>query len=218
MEFLTVAGKSIQRVAIEDDLSAESPNFRGEFDYRDIRLVHSDQSGVVGEGSLSTVFISEVDLSGAQLNPVTLSNVRCEDVTLSNSAISVETARRTEIVRSQAIGLQLAIAHAVDFYAEECRFDYATIRFDKVKNAAIFRRCSFRESVLAGDLSNVVFDDCELIETEFDAARATGCDLTGSRLVGVRGLLALRGARIYSDQASALAGQLAAEAGLIVVP
>ncbi|MBM7776196.1 uncharacterized protein YjbI with pentapeptide repeats [Actinokineospora baliensis] len=218
MEFLTVAGKSIQRAAIDDDLLDESPNFRGEFDYRDVRLARSDQSGVVGEGALSAVLMSEIDLSGARLDPVELSNVRCEDVNLSNASVSVETARRTEIFRSQAIGLRLAIAQAVDLYAEECRFDYATVRFEKVKNAVIFRRCSFRESVLAGDLSNVVFDDCELIETEFDATRATGCDLTESRLVGVRGLLTLHGARIYGDQASALAVQLATEAGLIVVP
>ncbi len=102
-------------------------------------------------------------------------------------------------------------------YAEDCRFDYGSVGFGQVKNAIIFRRCSFRETVLSGDLSNVVFDDCDLEMTEFEATRANGCDLTESRLIDARGLLTLRGARIYAEQAASVAKQIATEAGLTVI-
>ncbi|SDE01691.1 pentapeptide repeat-containing protein [Actinokineospora iranica] len=219
MEFLKVAGKTIQRASIaEEDLVDDSPNFQGEFDYAAARLAQGDQSGVAGEGSLSVVLISDVDLSGSRLGPVELSNVRFDGVNFANATVSAVVARRTEVLRSQAIGLRIDIAKAIDVYAEECRFDYATFRFEQVKGAVVFRGCSFRESVLTGDLSNVVFDNCELTGTEFEATRAAGCDLTESRLTGIRGLLTLRGARINDDQASVLAGQIASEAGLTVIP
>lgn len=218
MEFLKVAGKTIQRSSIEDDdLSSETPAFRGDFDFNSVRMEDGDQSGVVGEGVLSTVLVSTVDLSGSRLAPIELSDVRFDGANLSNTVMSEVTARRTEFLRCQAIGLRIELLLAADVYAEDCRFDYATLRFDQVKNAVVFRRCSFRETVLAGDLSNVVFDDCELAETEFEATRAVGCDLTESRLIGVRGLLTLRGAKIGADQASSLASQIALEAGLTIV-
>lgn len=218
MDFQKIAGKTIQRPNIEDeDLTGGTPVFQGEFDFRAALLIDAAQEGVHGEGSLSTVLVKSVDLSKSRIAPLNLSDVRFEGVNLSNAALSETTARRVEVQRCQAIGLQVGFVQAQDVYAEDCRFDYATLRFDQVKNAVVFRRCSFRETVLAGDLSNVVFDDCELVETEFEATRAGGCDLTESRLTGVRGLLTLRGARIGADQASSLAGQIVSEAGLTVV-
>jgi hypothetical protein len=62
----------------------------------------------------------------------------------------------------------------------------------------------------------VVFADCDFIETEFRATRAAGCDLRSSRFAGARGLLSLRGATISPDQAVAVSGLIAAEAGLVV--
>ncbi|GAA2966876.1 pentapeptide repeat-containing protein [Actinokineospora diospyrosa] len=219
MEFLKVAGKTLHRASIEEqDLVDEPLDFAGAFAYRDARLGPGEQSGVTGGGSLSVVVITDVDLSGSRLSPVELANVRFDGADLANATVSAPVARRTEFLRSQAIGLRLDIDQAADVYARDCRFDYATLRFGDVKNTVVFQRCSFRESLLAGDLSNVVFDECDLIDTDFEATRATGCDLTESRVTGVRGLLSMRGARIYADQANALASQLAAEAGLNVIP
>lgn len=219
MDFLKVAGKTIQRPSLDDDddLSVEEAGFKGDFDFESAHIDGGDYSGVTGEGSLVASLVSSVDLSGSRLTPLNLSDVRFDGVNLSNTAILATTARRVDLLRCQAIGLQAGFAQAHDVYAEDCRFDYATLRFEQVKNAVVFRRCSFKETVLAGDLSNVVFDDCELAETEFEATRAVGCDLTESRLIGVRGLLTLRGARIDADQASSLASQIASEAGLTVV-
>lgn len=217
MDFLKVAGKTIQRPSLdEDDLTSEEASFKGEFDLESAHIDDGDQSGVTGEGSIVASLVSSVDLSGSRLSPLSLSDVRFDGVNLSNAAFTATTARRVDLLQCQAIGLQAVFTQASDVFAEDCRFDYSTLRFEQVKNAVIFRRCSFKESVLAGDLSNVVFDDCQFDETEFEATRAAGCDLTESRLVGVRGLLTLRGARITTDQASFLATQIASEAGLTV--
>lgn len=80
----------------------------------------------------------------------------------------------------------------------------------------MFDGCSLRAAVITGDLSGVVFTDCDLTATEFTATRAQGCDLRGSRLGAARGLLSLRGAKISADQAVDIADALAAEAGLVV--
>jgi len=217
MEFLKVAGKTIQRPSFEEeDLADEVAAFRGDFELVTVRVEQGDQSGVTGEGSISLSLVSDVDLSESRLAPLELSDVRFEEVNLANAILADVTARRVEFLRCQAIGLRASLGQASDIYAEDCRFDYATFRIDQVKNALIFRRCSFREAVFVGDLSNVVFDECEMPQVEFEATRAGGCDLTTSRLSDVSGLLTLRGARIEAVQASFLGAQFAKEAGLTV--
>ncbi|HUQ56002.1 pentapeptide repeat-containing protein [Lentzea sp.] len=217
MEFLKVAGKTIQRPWIEEeDLVDEVAAFRGDFEIETARVQWGDQSGVAGEGSVSVALVSDVDLSESRLAPLELSDVRFEEVNLANAVLTDVTARRVDFLRCQAIGLRVSFVQASDIYAEDCRFDYATFRIDQVKNAVVFRRCSFREAVLVGDLSNVVFDECEMSRVEFDATRAGGCDFTTSRLSDVSGLLTLRGARIEAVQAGSLGAQFAKEAGLTV--
>lgn len=85
-----------------------------------------------------------------------------------------------------------------------------------MKNAAVFSGCSFRETVFVGDLSNVVFTDCELNATEFEVSRAVDCDLRSSRLTDIRGLLRLRGAKISTEQAVSVARMIATESGMSV--
>ena len=217
MEFLKVAGKTIQRPSIEvEDLVDEVAAFRGDFELETVRVQQGDQSGVTGEGSISVALVSDVDLSESRLAPLELSDVRFDEVNLANAVFSHVTTRRVDFLRCQAIGLRLSLGQASDLYAEDCRFDYATFRIDQVKNAVVFRRCSFREAVFVGDLSNVVFDECEMSRVEFEATRAGGCDLTTSRLDDVNGLLTLRGARIEAVQASLLGAQFAKEAGLTI--
>ncbi|HEX6345055.1 pentapeptide repeat-containing protein [Umezawaea sp.] len=217
MEFLKVLGKTIRRPSIEEeDLEDEVAAFRGDFELNTVRVQRGDQSGVTGEGSVSVALVSDVDLSESRLAPLELSDVRFEEVNLANAVLADVTAQRVDFLRCQAIGLRVSLGLASDIYAEDCRFDYATFGIDQVKNAVVFRRCSFREAVFVGDLSNVVFDECEMSQVEFEATRASGCDLTTSRISDVSGLLTLRGAKIEAFQASFLGAQFAKEAGLTV--
>lgn len=218
MEFMEVAGKTIQRPILDrDELAAGAALFKGVVDISSASISGGDQSGVAGEGSLSSVSVTSVDLSHARLTPVELSTVRFDGVDLSNAKLSETIARRVEFLGCRGIGLQILLVQAADVYFEDCRLDFGSIGFGRVKNAVIFRRCSFREAVISGDLSNVVFDDSDLASAEFEARRADGCDVTTSRLAGARGLLTLRGARITGGQAGSIAAQIAREAGLVVV-
>lgn len=217
MEFREFDAVKVQRPSLDrEDLTDEPAAFKGDFDLESVHIGPGDQTGVHGEGSLSHVLVTGVDLSGARLAPLMLSDVAFDDVDMSNAALPDTTLRRVEFVNCRGIGLQVAVKQATDFYAEQCRFDYATIRIDKVKNAAVFSGCSFRETVFVGDLSNVVFADCELNATEFEVSRAMDCDLRSSRLTDVRGLLRLRGAKITTEQAVSVAQLIATESGLSV--
>jgi len=218
LEFRDVAGVRVQRPSIDrDDLAPEQTLFKGDFEFEMARIDGGDQSGTTGEGGVSHTLVTTVNLSDAHLGPLSLSDVAVEDTDLSNAALPETTARRVEFVRCRAVGLQLSLVQATDLYVQDCQLDYATIRIAKVKNTVVFSGCSFRETLFVGDLSNVVFADCEFNGAEFEATRAAECDLRGSRLTDVRGLLSLRGAKITHEQALSVAAIIATESGLKVV-
>ncbi|EMD25917.1 pentapeptide repeat-containing protein [Amycolatopsis azurea] len=218
MEFRDFDGVKVRRPSVErEDLAVEPAVFDGDFDFDAVQLEGGDQDGVRGGGEIARSLVSEVSLANARLDRLTLSDVVLEGVDLSNAAIRELSARRVEVLRCRAIGLGVSIASASDLYVENARFDYASLTVERVKGAAVFSGCSFRETVFSGDLSRLTFVDCDFTETEFAATGAAGCDLRGSRLSGVRGLLTLRGAKITAEQAVSIAGILAAESGLSVV-
>ncbi|OXM47274.1 hypothetical protein CFP71_35650 [Amycolatopsis thailandensis] len=218
MEFRDFDGIKVRRPSVgRDDLTAEPAVFGGYFDFDSVHLDGGEQDDVRGGGEIVRSLVSEVSLANARLDRLTLSDVVLEGVDLSNAAIRELSARRVEILRCRAIGLGVSIASASDLYVENARFDYASLAVERVKGPVVFSGCSFRETVFSGDLSRLTFVDCDFTETEFAATGAADCDLRGSRLSGVRGLLTLRGAKITADQAVSIAGILAAESGLRVV-
>jgi uncharacterized protein YjbI with pentapeptide repeats len=217
LEFRDVAGVKVQRPSIDrDELVPERAHFRGEFAFEHVHIDGGDQTGVNGEGTLSHTLVTTVNLAEARLGSLSLSDVAFEDTDLSNAVLPETTVRRVELVRCRGIGVQLSLVQATDLYVQDSQFDYATIRIAKVKNPAVFSGCSFRETLFVGDLSNVVFTECEFTGAEFEATRATDCDLRGSRLAGVRGLLSLRGAKITHEQALSVATTIATESGFTV--
>lgn len=200
----------------EDELEPGPSSFSGEIDLDLVRVAGGDCAGSRGHGAVTRSTVSDVDLTGATLSPLTVSDTRFTGVDLSNASIQQANLRRAEWLRLRAIGLRMAIDRLEDGYFEGVRFDYATVHIERVKGLAVFQQCSFREAEIRGDLSGVVFDQCELAGARFTARAANGTDLTTSRLDGALGLLSLRGARITMTQALSIAVQLAAEAGLSV--
>ena len=186
----------------------------GEFEHELVHFDGGSQASVHGRGSLAESVLTGVDLSGATLHPLTMTDVLLEQTELSNAVLREVIVRRCEIVRCRAVGLRLDLRQVADLYVEGCRFDHATLRITQVKGRVAFRECTFRDATIFGELTDVVFLDCDFAGTEFDAVSAVDCDLRSSRLVGARGLLTLRGALISADQAVSVADQLAAEAGL----
>ena len=209
----------VRRAVVDEGaLTVEVAGLHGEFEHELVRFEGGAQAEARGAGSMAESVLDGVDLSGARLGPLMLTDVVLTQVDLSGAVLHEVTARRVELVRCRAMGVRLEFAQVADVYAEGCRFDYGSLHVQRAKGRAAWRECTFREATITGDLSDAVFLDCDFAGAEFDTALAKGCDLRSSRLVGARGLLSLRGARITADQAVSVADQLAAEAGLIVVP
>jgi uncharacterized protein YjbI with pentapeptide repeats len=179
-------------------------------------LTPSNISDELDEGTIDSALLSDLDLAGTKLGPLTLSNVILRQVDLSNASWQQVVARRTEWRSCRAVGVRLSLDLATDLSILDSKLDYATLHLEKVKGIAAFTGCSFREATISGDLSNTVFQDCDFTGTEFRARTASKCDLRSSRLTEARGLLTLKGATISMDQAVAISGVIAAEAGLIV--
>lgn len=212
-----VGGRKVARPSLdEDDLESLTCAVRDEIELDWARVRGGSGSGGRAGGSIAHSVVVDVDLTAAVLSPLTVSDVRLHGVDLSNAVVEAVTVRRTELFRGRAIGLRLAVEQVEDVYVEGVRLDYAQLDVARAKGSVVFRECSFRETRLAGDLSAMVFDQCDLSGALFEARTAKDADFRTSEIGGVHGLLSLRGARITPEQTLLIAAGLAAEAGLVV--
>lgn len=217
MEFRTIGDESIRAPVFDiDDLSPADVSFSGQFDYDECQAEDVDQAGVRGRGSLRHMLVSRGSLAESRFTGLELIDVAIRQVALPNSSWRRVTARRVELIDCQAVGLQISVVRAEDLYVEGCRLDYSRVDVEQHRGAIAFHRCTFKEAVLGGDLSKVMFSECEFNGAEFEANNAMNCDLTRSRLVGASGLMTMTGAIITAEQAMALSSQLAAEIGFVV--
>lgn len=217
MDSRTVAGKTVRRPVLDaEDLASSDLSLTGRFNYDECLAEDIDQDGAEGQGSLHRVAVLRSSLSESQLKELELMDVALRNVVLANARWEKVSARRVEVLNCQAIGVQLAIVKAEDLYVEDCKFDYARLGVEQRRGPIVFHRCTFVEAVLEGDLSEIVFSECEFRGAEFRARRATNCDMTRSRLVGASGLLSLAGTMITDDQAMTLSGQFATEVGFVI--
>ncbi|MFG3338753.1 pentapeptide repeat-containing protein [Glycomyces sp. NPDC048151] len=219
MEFREISdNRRVQRPSIEDeDLESASVGLKGEFSFEEVHVEGGDFSGTTGEGRLTRSVLEAVDLSETVVEPLALADVRLSGCVLSNARWSQVDGRRVEVVGSQLVGWRVEFELAQDIYVGDCRADFASFDFDTVKGLVVFERCRFKESSFTGNLSKVAFIDCDLADADFSAvADARGLDLRESKLVGAKGLLSLRGARVTDDQVLQIAGDLARETGLVV--
>ena len=199
-----------------EDLPTSELSLAGRFSYSDCQADDVDQADAVGQGALQNVVVARSNLTGSRITGLELIDVALNNVVVANAAWEKVTARRVEVLNCQATGLQLGLVKAEDLYFEDCKLDYSRLEVDQRRGVIAFHRCTFTEALLDGDLSGVVFSECEFKGAEFRARRAANCDLTSSRLSGAAGLLTLVGAKITEEQAMTVSGQLATEAGLVI--
>lgn len=218
MEFRELPnGARMQRPALDsEDLDEGELLLKGEFAERELRSDGGTQAGVTGEGSLVRVWCTGLDASETRLRSVELFDVRFDQADLSNAEWQQVTARRLEVRRCRATGFKVGLVSAQDVVFEDCRLDYALIQVTKAAGSVVFVGSSLRSARLVGDLSGAVFIGCDLDGAEFEATKASDCDLRGCDLAGAHGILSLRGAIIDSTQAASAAVTLATEAGLVV--
>jgi uncharacterized protein YjbI with pentapeptide repeats len=188
----------------------------GSIDIDAENLTGGDFTGVSVRGAISRSELTSVILAESRAGPLTMLDTVLRRVDLSHAEWIALTARRVEILDCRATGWRSTFDLAQDFYMEDCRMDYCVLTIVRAKDLNVFKGCAFRNATIGGDLSNVIFDECLLDGVEFLAHAATGCDLRGSRLDGITGLMSLRGALISPDQAVTLVPQFAAEAGITI--
>jgi uncharacterized protein YjbI with pentapeptide repeats len=118
------------------------------------------------------------------------------DLDLANRKARGLVLRRVELVRCRLTGCELAEAELADVAFEDCRLDLAGLRMAKLERV-VFRNCRMADCDLYGaTLTDVLFERCELRLATLSEAKVTRVDLLGCDLGGVRGVAALRGARM----------------------
>jgi len=105
-------------------------------------------------------------------------------------------ARRVEVRRCRLTGAELAEAMLSDVAFRDCRLDLAGLRMAKLERV-VFRECRMAEcDFYDASLTDVLFEDCELREATFSGVKLKRVELRGCDLSGLRGVEALRGARM----------------------
>lgn len=107
--------------------------------------------------------------------------------------------RRVELRACRLTGVELAEAVLSDVTFTDCRLDLAGLRLARLERV-VFRDCRLEECDLyEASLKDVLFERCTLREAVLDGVHVQRAELRGCDLAGVRGVEALRGARVAWD-------------------
>ena len=104
--------------------------------------------------------------------------------------------RRVELRRCRLTGAELSEAAIADATFVGCRLDFAGLRLARLERV-VFDDCRMGECDLYGaSLTDVLFHACDLHRATFSGAKLARVELRGCKLEGLRGVEALRGARL----------------------
>jgi uncharacterized protein YjbI with pentapeptide repeats len=147
------------------------------------------------------------DLTDAVVNGADWANERA--IRLSAQRVTFELCRLT--------GAELAEATLTDVTFADCRLDLAGLRQARLERV-VFRDCRMAECELQGArLKDVLFERCELREATISGARLERVELIGCDLTGLRGVEALRGARMHWNDVLAAAPLFATALGIEIL-
>ena len=125
--------------------------------------------------------------------------------------------RRVEVRRCRLTGTELAESRLEDVTFDDCRLDLVGLRGASLERV-VFRDCRMGECELnSATLADVLFENCELREATFSGIRLKRVELRGCDLTGLRGVEALRGARMPWNDVLENAPLFAAGLGLEIV-
>jgi len=124
--------------------------------------------------------------------------------------------RRAEVRGSRLTGTELAEAILADVTFSDCRLDLAGLRMATLQRV-VFRDCRMGEcDFYDASLTDVLFERCELRDATFSGARIERVEIRGCDLTGLRGVEALRGARMPWNDVLENAPLFAAALGIVV--
>lgn len=125
--------------------------------------------------------------------------------------------RRAELRRCRLTGAELGEAVLRDMSFVECQLDLVALRFAKLERV-VFRDCRMHEfDLYEASLKDVLFERCELRDATFSGAKLQRVELRGCDLSGLRGVEALRTARMPWDDVLAHATLFAHAVGIEII-
>lgn len=152
----------------------------------------------------------------AKIENLHLQDCSIEHSDFSGSNLSDSSWHSVEVSATRCNGLQLPNSVIKNVRFVGCRLDLANLRFSKLERVQ-FENCTISGlDLYNSQLKHVAFVGCDIDAVEFSGAKLTDVDLTQSRLVSIKGLQGLKGARITSEQLMNLVPYVAQELGLIV--
>jgi len=126
-------------------------------------------------------------------------------------------AQRTTFTRCRLTGAELGESSLQDVVFQDCRIDLAGFRSARLERV-VFRDCRLGESEFSSaKLKDVLLENCELREATFSNARLERVELRGCDLTNLRGVEALRGARLRWGDAIEAAPLFATALGIELV-
>lgn len=155
--------------------------------------------------AVADVQLREVLWANAQLVGRRFTGLVCSDVRFVRGDLAgavFEDCRFTRVVfkSCRMNGAIFAGATMQDVQWVDCVAELADFRLGHVRRSAA-ERTNLREADFYGcSLTEVRLVNCELSGSNFERAHAQGLDLRGSTVANLRGVDALAGARISSDQ------------------
>jgi uncharacterized protein YjbI with pentapeptide repeats len=125
-----------------------------------------------------------------------LTDAEVENVDWANRRAPGLVAHRVELRHTRLTGAELAEARLTDVTFLDCRLDLVGFRIASLERV-VFRDCRMAEcDFYEASLEDVLFDGCELHEATFTSAKIKRVELRRCDLAGLRGVEALRGARL----------------------
>ncbi len=166
---------------------------------------------------LDEVRLADVELDEAVAPGLRLLDVVAEQGSWANLRAPEAQLTRVEATGVRATGLELAEAGLRDVAFRDCRLDLASFRFATFERVT-FVDCRLDEADFHGaTLTSVRFERCRLGGGSFEAATFVDGELIGCELDDLRGVDRLRGVRMGWPDVVAIAGLLAAAAGIEVL-
>ncbi len=146
-----------------------------------------------------------------------LVDAEVRDVDWANRQARGAVVRRVELRQCRLTGAELAEAELTDVTFVDCRLDLAGLRMAKLERVA-FRDCRMSEcDFYEATFTDVLFERCELREATVSRVKLKRAELRGCDLAGLRGVEALRGARMPWNDVLENGPLFAAALGLEIV-
>jgi uncharacterized protein YjbI with pentapeptide repeats len=146
-----------------------------------------------------------------------LEDAVASDLDWANNVARGLVARRVEVHRCRLTGSELGEAKLCDVTFTDCRLDLVGLRMATLERV-VFRDCRMEECDLyEASLTDVLFERCALREATFTGMRLRRLELRRCQLDGVRGVEALRGARMPWNDVLENAPLFAAAIGVEVI-